>query len=69
MNQPVIYAVAAPEIMAVSGHSTVAQVQVYIARVEQERMADAAMDKWRGPAAKPETSTYKPNASRLQSDG
>ena len=59
----------APEIMAVSGHSTLAQVQVYIAGVEQERMADAAMDKWRGSAAKPETSTYKPNASRLQTDG
>lgn len=34
-----------PEIMAVSGHSTLAQVQVYIDEVEQERMAGAAMDK------------------------
>lgn len=35
----------APEIMAISGHSTLAQVQVYIDEVEQERLADAAMDK------------------------
>jgi hypothetical protein len=33
-----------PEIMAVSGHSTLAQVQVYIDEVEQERMAGSAMD-------------------------
>jgi hypothetical protein len=33
----------APEIMAVSGHSTLAQVQVYIDAVEKERMAEAAM--------------------------
>lgn len=35
----------APEIMAVSGHSTLAQVQVYIDEFEAEKMADAAMDK------------------------
>jgi integrase len=34
-----------PEIMAVSGHSSLAQVQVYIDEVEQERMAEAAMEK------------------------
>jgi integrase len=34
-----------PEIMAISGHSTLAQVQVYIEGVEQERMAEAAMMK------------------------
>ena len=34
-----------PEIMAVSGHNTLAQVQIYIDEVEQERMAAAAMDK------------------------
>jgi integrase/recombinase XerD len=34
-----------PEIMSVSGHATLAQVQVYIDEVEQERMADAAMMK------------------------
>jgi integrase len=35
----------APEIMAVSGHATLAQVQVYIDEVEQGRMAAAAMTK------------------------
>jgi hypothetical protein len=35
----------APEIMAVSGHSTLAQVQIYIDEVEGDRMADAAMQK------------------------
>ena len=35
----------APEIMAVSGHKTLAQVQVYIEEAEQVRMADAAMKK------------------------
>jgi integrase len=34
-----------PEIMAVSGHSTLAQVQVYLDGVEQEHMAEAAMIK------------------------
>jgi integrase/recombinase XerD len=34
-----------PEIMAVSGHSSLAQVQVYIEAAEQVRMADAAIDK------------------------
>jgi hypothetical protein len=31
--------------MAVSGHTTLAQVQVYIDEVEHERTADAAMMK------------------------
>jgi hypothetical protein len=35
----------APEIMAISGHSTLAQVQVYIDEAEQECMAEAAMNK------------------------
>src|SRR3981189_3263792 len=34
-----------PEIMAISGHSTLAQVQVYLDEVEQARMAKAAMTK------------------------
>ena len=34
-----------PEIMSVSGHSSLAQVQVYIDEVEQGRMADAALEK------------------------
>jgi integrase len=37
-----------PEIMAVSGHATLSQVQIYIDAVEQERMAGAAMDKRAG---------------------
>lgn len=34
-----------PELMAVSGHATLAQVQVYIDEAEQERLAEAAMTK------------------------
>lgn len=34
-----------PEIMAVSGHSSLSQVQVYLNEVEQERLAMTAMDK------------------------
>ncbi len=33
------------ELMAISGHSSLDQVQVYINEVEQERAADAAMTK------------------------
>ena len=35
----------APEIMAVSGHSSLAEVQKYISAVEQDRLAEAAMVK------------------------
>ena len=38
----------APEIMEVSGHSSLAQVQIYIEEVEQERMAEAAISKLAG---------------------
>jgi integrase len=64
-----------PEIMAISGHATLAQVQVYIDEVEQGRMADAAMSK-RMTAAGPNRQqkltnlnpeTYKPAAKRLKS--
>ena len=34
-----------PEIMAVSGHSSLVQVQVYIEAAEQIRMVDAALAK------------------------
>jgi integrase len=44
-----------PEIMAVSGHATLAQVQVYIDEVEQERMAASAMDKRSAAEAKTAT--------------
>jgi integrase len=43
-----------PEIMAVSGHCSLAQVQIYIDEVEQESMAEAAMEKL---AAKQRTSS------------
>jgi integrase/recombinase XerD len=36
-----------PEIMAVSGHSSLAQVQVYIEEAEQKKMAGSAIDKLR----------------------
>jgi integrase len=52
-----------PELMALSGHSSLAQLQVYLTEVDQERQADAAIAKVR---AKAETLTYKPSASRLQ---
>ena len=35
----------APEIMAVSGHSSLSEVQKYISAVEQDRLAEAAMVK------------------------
>ena len=35
-----------------SGHSSLTQVQIYIDDVEQERMADAAMDKLIGSIRK-----------------
>jgi integrase/recombinase XerD len=52
-----------PELMALSGHATLAQLQVYLTEVDQERQADAAMAKVK---AKTETPTYKPSVSRLQ---
>jgi integrase/recombinase XerD len=51
------------ELMALSGHATLKQLQVYLTEVDQERQADAAMAKIK---AKTETKTYKPSASRLQ---
>jgi integrase/recombinase XerD len=50
----------APEIMAISGHSTLSQVQVYIDEVEQERMAEAAMTKREIAGHKTATSSGKP---------
>jgi integrase/recombinase XerD len=51
------------ELMALSGHATLAQLQVYLDEVDQERQADAAMAKIK---AKTETPTYKPSTPRLQ---
>jgi integrase/recombinase XerD len=52
-----------PELMALSGHATLAQLQVYLDEVDQERQAEAAMEKVK---AKTETRTYKPSAPRSQ---
>jgi integrase/recombinase XerD len=50
---------SAPEIMAVSGHSRLNQVQVYIDDVDQEHMAEAAMGRIT-------YKTHKPNDPRSQ---
>ncbi len=52
-----------PELMALSGHATLAQLQVYLTEVDQERQADAAMATIK---AKTETPTYKPATPHLQ---
>jgi integrase/recombinase XerD len=52
-----------PELMALSGHATLAQLQVYLDEVDQERQAEAAMEKVK---AKTETLTYKPSTPRSQ---
>jgi len=55
------------EMMAVGGHATLAQLQVYLDEVDQEHQADAAMDRVAAVSAtKTETSSYKPNATCLQ---
>jgi integrase/recombinase XerD len=56
----------APELMALSGHATLAQLQVYLEEAEQERLAGAAIAKRRAAQAKTETLTCKPSTSRLQ---
>jgi integrase/recombinase XerD len=45
LNQLVHAGCTAPEIMAVSGHASLAEVQKYISAVEQDRLAEAAMVK------------------------
>jgi site-specific recombinase XerD len=45
------------ELMAVGGHSSLAQLQVYLDEVEQERQADVAMDKLMASEAKTATSS------------
>ncbi len=55
---------SAPEIMAVSGHSTLAQVQVYIEEADRERLAASAMDKV--SRIETETEVCKPSDPRLQ---
>jgi integrase len=51
------------EMMQVSGHSSLAQLQEYLDEVDQEHQADAAMGKL---MAKTETETYKPAVTNLQ---
>jgi hypothetical protein len=43
-----------------------AQVQVYIDKANQRRLADSAMDKRQAAGAKPETQNYKPHSANLQ---
>lgn len=58
----------APELMALGGHATLAQLQVYLEEAEQERLADAAVAKRIAAAkkGKAETPTYKPSVPKLQ---
>jgi integrase/recombinase XerD len=49
------------EMMAVSGHSSLAQLQVYLDEVDQEHQAAAAMAKLGASRTKKATSTYKPS--------
>jgi len=54
------------EMMEVSGHSSLAQLQVYLDEVEQERQADAAIEKLKASRTKKATPTYKPSDPDLQ---
>ncbi len=54
----------APEIMAVSGHSTLAQVQIYIDEADRARMAETAMRKL--SRIETETEIGKPSDPRWQ---
>ena len=58
-----------PQIMAISGHSSLAQVQIYIQEAEQGRMADAAIEKLEGrereqPLSTPASESVKPLQKR-----
>jgi integrase/recombinase XerD len=57
------------ELMALSGHSSLAQLQVYLDEVDQEKLADAAFAKLmasRTKKTKKATPTYKPSDLDLQ---
>jgi hypothetical protein len=58
-----------PELMNVSGHSSLAQVQVCIDKASQRRLADAAMDKRQAAGIKAATQIYKPFDPKLQTGG
>jgi hypothetical protein len=57
------------EMMHVSGHSSLRQLQEYLDEVDQERQADAAMDKLIAAEAKAETQIYKLPTPKLQTLG
>jgi integrase/recombinase XerD len=58
------------EMMAVSGHTSAKQLQEYLAEVDQEHQAEAAIDKLiASSSTKTETQTYKPDATHLQTGG
>jgi integrase len=54
-----------PEIMAVSGHTSLAQLQVYLGGADRMRLADAAMLK----LSRKQNKTYKPRDPRLTNRG
>ena len=54
------------EMMNVSGHSSLAQLQEYLDEVAQEHQADAAMDKLMAAKAETRTPSYKPLNPKLQ---
>jgi integrase/recombinase XerD len=58
----------ASELMALGGHATLAQLQVYLQDAEQERLADAAISKRMTSATEEQNAptTYKPSAVRSQ---
>jgi hypothetical protein len=62
-------AAPAPEPMNVSDHTSLAQVQVYIDRANQRRLADGAMSKRKTAKTKAATRSYKPCDPELQTGG
>jgi integrase len=59
------------ELMELSGHSEPRQLRQYLQEVDQEKMADSAVDKLLKSGAptrkgRTQTPTYKPNCPRLQ---
>ena len=57
------------ELMALGGHASPSQLQVYLQEAEQERLADAAINKRLAAEAETETPIYKPDRRRLQTEG
>jgi hypothetical protein len=61
----------AHELMAVSGHKTLAEVQRYTASADRRRLADSGMAKRRGNAVDTNTAPelHKQSANPLKSEG